>query len=79
MLLLHHVDVFISAKIMIFLEQNGIVFVLVEVQNCFKVLLVEIFLLKLSEDDIAFFGFSEPCQEHIEVVLYLLSRFGFNF
>ena len=71
MLFLHHRQIFRSAKVVILLEKNGIVLVLIKVQNGFEVLLVEIFVLELFDNDVSFFCFSKSSKEDVEVVLYL--------
>ena len=59
MLLLHHREIFESAKVMIFLEKDSIVFVLFKVENGLEILLIKIFLLEFLEDDVSLFGLSE--------------------
>ena len=78
MLLLHHREVFESAKVMVFLEEDGIVFVLLEIENGLKIFLIKIFLLEFLEDDVSLFGLSESSQEDIEIVLDLFNLFCIN-
>jgi hypothetical protein len=59
MLLLHHREIFESAKVMIFLEKDSIVFVLFKVENGLEIFLIKIFLLEFLEDDVSLFGLSE--------------------
>ena len=44
---------------MVFLEEDGIVFVLLEIENGLKIFLVKIFLLEFLEDDVSLFRLSE--------------------
>ena len=57
---------------MVFLEQDGIVFVLIEMQDRLKILLVEVFVLELADHDVSFFGLSEAIKEHSHIMLDLL-------
>lgn len=71
-LLLQHAHVLGPSEVVIFLKQDGVVFKLFVLKYCFKIFLVEVFVLELANDDVTLFCFSKPCQKHVKVVLHLL-------
>lgn len=64
---------------MIFLQKNGIIFVLFKVHYGLQIFLVKIFLLKLFQHDITLFGLTETSQEYVQVVLHLFYLLGVDF
>ena len=79
MLLFDKIDILISSKIVILLQQNGIIFVLIKVENCLQILLIKVFVLKLPQHNVSFLGFSESCEKHIQIMLHLLRGLGVDF
>ena len=79
MLCFEHVDVLVAAKVMVFLEKNGIILKLLILQYCFEVFLIEILLGELFNNKIALFYLSESLQEHLHVLLHFLRCLGLYF
>lgn len=72
-LLLHHVHVLVPPEVVVFLQHDGIVLVLREVQDGLKVLLVKVLVLELFDHDVSLLGFTEARQEDVQIVLNLLN------
>jgi len=75
MLFLHHVHVLSSAKVVVFLQQNSIILVFVEVKDGLEILLIKVFVLEFLDYDVSFFCFSEAHKKNIKIMLNLLSSF----
>jgi len=79
LLVLHQTHIFFSSEIAVLLQEKGVVFVLVEVQNCVQILLVEILGMELAVDDVSFLQFVVSAQQHLQILFDLGCCLGFNF
>lgn len=76
--ILNHREVWISVVVVVFLEQESIVLGNVKVQDSLQVLLIKVFFLEFSKDNLFFLQLSKSKKKHIHVMRYLFDRFSLN-